>query len=156
MKEFHRRRLPHIEAGERPVFVTFCTDKRLVIPESVRSIVLAACVHSHRTRFHMHGAIVMPDHVHLVLTPILKESEDPYSISEIMQGIKSSSAHTLNKALKRSGKLWQEESFDRVIRNVEVVREKVEYVCLNPVRAGLVLNEDQYPWLWREWIDDVE
>ena len=39
------------------------------------------------------------------------------------------------------------------LRSDEDVRKRVEYICANPVRAGLSQHEDDYPWLWREWIE---
>jgi len=89
----------------------------------------------------------MPDHVHLVLTP-LRDENGLFSVAEIMQGIKSSSAHQINRALNRTGQVWQHESFDHVLRREEGIEAKVEYVIQNPVRAGLVRNISEYPWLW--------
>jgi REP element-mobilizing transposase RayT len=89
----------------------------------------------------------MPDHVHLVLTP-LRDNEGLFSVAEIMQGIKSSSAHQINRALIRTGQVWQHESFDHVLRQEEGIAAKVEYVIQNPVRAGLVRTVSDYQWLW--------
>ena len=89
----------------------------------------------------------MPDHVHLVLTPLYDEHE-LFSIVEIMQGIKSSSAHQINRLLNRKGQVWQHESFDHVLRCEEAIAAKVQYVVENPVRAGLVRNVSEYQWLW--------
>ena len=65
-----------------------------------------------------------------------------------MDAIKGASAHLINRLLVRSGRVWQEESFDRVLRCSEKLDEKVEYVLNNPVRRGLVLNPNEYQWLW--------
>ena len=54
-----------------------------------------------------------------------------------MQGIKSTSAHKINRLLNRSGQVWQRESFDRLLRREESIHAKVEYMVQNPVRAGL-------------------
>jgi len=89
----------------------------------------------------------MPDHVHLVLTP-LRDDDGLFSVAEIMQGIKSSSAHQINRALGRAGQVWQHESFDHVPRREEAIEAKVEYVIQNPVRRGLVSKASDYPWLW--------
>ena len=91
----------------------------------------------------------MPDHVHLLLTPAT-DDDGPISIPEIMQAIKGTSAHRINKYLGRKGRVWQDESFDRAMREVENVRGKIEYILGNPVRAGLVRNPLEYRWLWRE------
>jgi REP element-mobilizing transposase RayT len=90
----------------------------------------------------------MPDHVHLALTPGFKDGRT-ISIPEITQVLKGVSAHRINKALGRRGSVWQEESFDRALRHEEDVDAKIFYMLENPVRAGLVANPLDYPWLWR-------
>jgi putative transposase len=49
--------------------------------------------------------------------------------------------------------VWQREYFDRILRSAEDIRTKAEYICENPVRAGLVERVDDYPWIWREWVE---
>lgn len=88
----------------------------------------------------------MPDHVHMIFTPLKDEQGGTYGLAEIMKGIKGSSSHSINKTLGRKGSLWQDESFDRVLRSDENIRAKVEYMCRNPVTKGLVSKEDDYPW----------
>jgi len=48
------------------------------------------------------------------------------------------------------GKVWQDESFDRALRNEESIPDKVDYILGNPVGAGLVQNPLDYRWTWRE------
>jgi putative transposase len=99
-------------------------------------------------KFDLYGLVVMPDHVHLAFVPVCG-SRGPVPMAEIMQGIKGASAHRINKLLNRRGKVWQEESFDRALRTEEQFREKLYYMLENPVRAGLVKNPLDYPWIWR-------
>ena len=120
------------------------------MPESVRDLVLRHCLHEHGTKLRVHAAVVMPDHVHLLLTPLRDAAGNLYSLVEILQGIKGASAHSVNRALVRSGPVWQEESFDHVLRSVENFEEKVEYIRQNPVRRGLVTVPEDYSWLWVE------
>lgn len=89
----------------------------------------------------------MPDHVHLALSA-LYDGDSVCSIAEIMQGIKSSSAHQINRLLNRTGQVWQRESFDHVLRREEGIPAKVAYIIQNPVRAGLVKTVAEYGWLW--------
>jgi len=91
----------------------------------------------------------MPDHAHLAMVPIYLP-QGPIPIAEIMQAIKGASAHRINKLLNRRGKVWQEESFDRALRKEEQFEEKLYYMLGNPVRAGLVSNPLDYPWIWRK------
>jgi REP element-mobilizing transposase RayT len=146
----YRRRLPHYQKDDRALFVMFycgCLDP---LPEAVRDIVLRHCLYDHGTRAAIHAVVIMPDHVHLLLTALRDADGHLYSLVEILQAIKSASAHSLNRVLGRSGPVWQEESFDHVLRSVESFEEKLEYIRQNPVRAGLVKRAEDYRWLWVE------
>lgn len=88
----------------------------------------------------------MPDHVHLIFTP-LYAGDCVYSVAEIMQGIRNTSAHKVNRLLNRRGQVWQREPLDRVLRREESIHPKVEYTIQNPVRSGLVQNAVEYRWL---------
>jgi putative transposase len=91
----------------------------------------------------------MPDHIHLALTPKWDE-RGPVSIQEIMQEIKSVSAHRINKETGHVGRVWQQESFDRALRQEENLAAKIRYMVSNPVRARLVRTSTQYRWIWME------
>jgi REP element-mobilizing transposase RayT len=146
----YRRRLPHYQKSDCTLFVTFCIGCYGPLPESVRDIVLRHCLHDHGTKACVHAAVVMPDHVHLLLTPLRDQAGNLRSLVEILQGIKGASAHSVNRALRRSGPVWQEESFDHVLRSEESFEQKVEYIRQNPVRRGLVARPEDYRWLWVE------
>ena len=91
----------------------------------------------------------MPDHVHLVFTPLVNPAESEiYSLAEIMGAIKGASAQLINCALGRTGRVWQTESFDRVLRSSESLDAKIAYILENPVRKGLVGACVDYPWMW--------
>jgi REP element-mobilizing transposase RayT len=85
----------------------------------------------------LHVAVIMPEHVHLLLTPLSDEKGWPYGLPLIRKQIKGVSARSVNKLLGCSGPVWQEESFDHVIRSNESFKEKREYIRQNPVRGGL-------------------
>jgi len=89
----------------------------------------------------------MPDHVHLICKPLVDDNGF-ISIPEITRTIKSESAHRINKVLGRRGRVWQDESFDHVLRGDESLRKKATYILENPVRAGLTMNPPEYRWLW--------
>ncbi len=104
----------------------------------------------------MHGVVVMPDHVHMIFSPQNDDNGHLFGLAEIMSGIKGASAHSINKALNRQGRVWQDESFDHILRSDESTDNKVRYICENPVRKGLVEEVEDYPWLWREWVEGAE
>jgi len=89
----------------------------------------------------------MPDHVHFIFT-----AYENYNLAMIMDRVKSVSAHAIAKSRGRRGSVWQREYFDRIVRASEDLRKKCEYVCENPIRAGLPPG---YRWIWRQWIDDT-
>jgi len=72
-----------------------------------------------------------------------------YSLVDIMREIKGASGRAINQESRRHGPIWQEESFDHVLRSSEGLDAKVDYVLLNPVRRGLVADWRQYPWAWK-------
>jgi len=148
----YRRNLPHIQAAEKPIYVTFCTKDRWELPESVRSKVLEHCLHDHGVKYWLHAVIVMPDHVHLILSPYRDSQGCVFGLAEITNGIKGASAHTINMVLGRRGTVWQDESFDRVLRTSESLTSKTDYILANPVRKGLVASSQQWPWVWTEWM----
>jgi putative transposase len=145
----YRRKLPHYQPDFKAFFVTFSTYHRWILPESVRQIVIDTCLAGNGRKFRLYAVGVMPDHVHLVLVPKY-DVNSPVSIAEIMHAIKGASAHRINKFLGRHGKVWEEESFDRALRQEESIGDKVDYILGNPVGAGLVNNPLEYRWLWRD------
>jgi REP element-mobilizing transposase RayT len=145
----YRRRLPHYQKDFHPLFVTFTTDRRWELPPVARDIVFDCCLKENTHRFDLHAAVVMPDHVHLIYSPLRRDDGWSYTLPETMKAIKGRSARFINIALKRSGPVWQEEFFDHVLRSNDSLVDRVDYVCQNPVRAGLVRQESEYKWIWK-------
>ncbi|MBZ5573145.1 MAG: hypothetical protein LAO09_14840 [Acidobacteriia bacterium] len=71
-----------------------------------------------------------------------------FCLADILKGIKGASARNVNRLLGCSGAVWQEESFDHVVRSDGSLEQKIEYIRQNPVRRGLVKTPDEYQWLW--------
>ena len=83
---------------------------------------------------------IMPNHIHLVFE-LLSGNK---GISKIMQSIKRISARKSNIILNKKGKFWQDESYDRWVRDDIELYFIIRYVLQNPVSARLVNN-------WYEW-----
>jgi putative transposase len=139
----YRRILPHLLRRERTYYVTFCTIDRHVLPAEVRDVVLSNCIRKHDRLYWLDCVTVMPDHVHLIVTPF-----DVLSLERLLGRIKGASARAANVFLGRSGPLWQQESFDRIARKGDFLAKKRLYILENPVRAGLVSRWEDYPWSW--------
>ena len=146
---FYRRTLPHLQRDNKRHFVTFCTHDHWTLSNLARDVILSSCLHDDGVRYDMDAAVVMPDHVHLIFTPLIHQKEPRvWLLPEILDSIKEASAHIINKKLRRRGSVWQEESFDHVLRGSERFRDKIRYILENPVRKGLVDRWQDYSWLW--------
>jgi len=155
------RHLPHLQTPDATYFVTFHCTNGIELPEQARDVVLAAVIHWHGKKIDLDAAVVMPDHVHMIFRLVgqasslsHKQSDRPQAtstLSSILHSIKSYSANEVNKLLKRKGALWQDESFDHIIRHGEEWEEKVEYIRHNPVKKGLVGKVEDYKWIWLKY-----
>ena len=153
-----------MQKADAALFVTFCTGVRAALIDQARDLVLEHCLRegghqpfagegaratqSPPPRIQLHAVVVMPDHVHLLLTPLRDTSGWPFPLVDILHCLKSATAHRINKIIRSSGPVWEEESFDHLLRSDESLKEKREYIRQNPVAAGLVQKPEDYRWLW--------
>ena len=86
----------------------------------------------------------MPDHVHMLLTPLERGSRQWWSLSSIMHSLKAYTAKQVNAKLQRSGVVWMQESFDRIVRNEDELIEKWQYIRNNPVKRGLCQRAEDW------------
>jgi putative transposase len=142
-----RRNLPHWQFPGSTCFVTFRL-KSGIIGDDERKIILDAIKHFHNVRYWVTATVVMPDHIHLMLKPLMVDFDTEYSLCKILQGIKGFSAREINKIRATKGALWQDESFDRIVRDHDEYLEKWNYIRLNAVKTGLCQAPEDYPYLW--------
>jgi REP element-mobilizing transposase RayT len=143
----YRRNLPHLQR-DKPLFVTFNTKHRQVLPPEALDEVFRSCMQADGKTIELHACVVMPEHVHLLFKPLHEQNGDIYSLPEIMKRIKGAAAHRVNRVLARTGTVWQEESFDHVSRCEEKTADIADYITWNPVRRGLVRDPAAYRWLY--------
>ena len=163
-KYHYRRRLPHLQRADCNLFVTFRTP-RWILPAIARDLVLQHCLREGgiaemdtfagggaratlSPRIRLYAVVIMPDHAHMLFSPLRNRDGWPFPLVDILQCLKSATAHRINRFLGLSGPVWQEESFDHVLRSDESLKEKCEYIRQNPVRKGLVTQPEDYRWLW--------
>lgn len=94
-------------------------------------------------QYRLHCYAILPNHAHLMLRPL-----SGHALEEIVGAMKGVSARLLNLELKQDGPLWQQESYDRLIRDGEHLWHEVQYFGRNPELAGV--GEEAG---WRRWID---
>ncbi len=121
--ELHRRTEKYLDQGYGQ-----CHLKTAEVAAQVQ----ASLLYFHAVRYKLIGWVVMPNHVHFLLKPI-----NGHSLSEIMQTLKSFTAHEVNKILRRRGQFWQKDYFDRYIRNHEHYLKTLDYIENNSVKAKL-------------------
>ena len=81
--------------------------------------------------------VIMPDHVHLFVRGNLT-----FHLGKWVGLLKRAMSRGINQDLPH----WQEGLFDHILRNWESYSLKCEYVRMNPVRAGLVKNPEDWPY----------
>jgi REP element-mobilizing transposase RayT len=172
VKVFHHRRLPHYHSIGQPIFLTwrlhgslpanrtfpaattsgqaFVALDRLLDrantgplylrkPE-IATVVVEAIHHRCLQYYQLHSYVVMPNHVHLLITPLVE-------ISKIMQSLKRFTAREGNRILGLTGQpFWQDESYDRLVRNETEFQRITRYIEMNPVHAGIATAREQFPW----------
>jgi len=141
----HLQRLSRIWVEHPIYFVTTCTNDRE--PRLACEVASSVLEHEWRDAQLRHGwaigrFVVMPDHVHFFCAP----GHDSKPLSDFMKLWKEWTSKKINKALGLTNSLWQEEFFDHLLRSNESYSAKWDYVRNNPVRAGFVLNADDWPW----------
>jgi REP element-mobilizing transposase RayT len=131
-EEQYRARIEHyLDLGHGPNW--------LRMPE-VASLVEGSLLHFDRERYRLHAWVVMPNHVHVLLTPA-----EAVSLSAIVHSWKSFSGVQANRLLARSGPFWQTDYFDHYVRNQIHFNATIEYIQQNPVKAGLCCHPGEWP-----------
>ena len=141
MEEFKitKRRLPHWSREGAAYFISFRLKQGKLSSEEIK-LVLDHLQAGDPEFYELLAAVVMPDHVHFLALP-----NPGVELSRMMKGIKGVTARKINQARGSRGSLWQDESFDRILRDQEEFEEKLEYIFTNPVKAGLVEEGWNYP-----------
>lgn len=153
--ELYRRRLPHLRLDGATYFITWRLlpgKADLSAPE--RTIIKNALHHFDQKRYRLFAFVVMNDHVHVLFEPI-----QPWRLSQITHSWKSFTANQMQKSVAggpaRLGPVWQDESFDRIVRTHAEFTEKAYYILNNPSKRWRDTRE--YAWLWatRALVEDV-
>src|SRR5437867_2254393 len=151
---YSKRRLPHFERPWAKYMITFTTREHRKLSPVERDITLQTILHDAGKKYELYAGCVMPDHVHLLLEPQIEKSDVEgkpgfYALTDILQTLKSVSSHRINKLAGAKGqRVWENESFDRVIRSERDLEEKFHYICRNPWDSGVAKPDQDYQWLW--------
>ncbi|MBS4027852.1 MAG: transposase [Ignavibacteriales bacterium] len=148
----HRRHLPHWEAPEATYFVTFRLKEKTICNltrDDIAPIILNTFEFYNSKRYELFDITIMPDHVHVVFRPIVKEGTVE-QIGDIIGDVKRYSSRKINEVLVRKGALWLDESYDRIIRNEKEYLNICRYIFENPIRAGFIEEGEVWKW-WKHF-----
>jgi putative transposase len=120
----------------------------------LKQAVLAALVtsslhHFNDDRYELDCYTIMPNHAHVVVRPLLPEA---HPLEAILGSWKKHSSRRINHELNRTGDLWQEESYDRIIRDEEHLWRAIQYIGSNADRANLPRGACPL-WIRPQWVE---
>jgi type I restriction enzyme R subunit len=95
-------------------------------------IVADALRHFHGERYEIATFVIMPNHVHILFRPLAH-----FGLSEILKSWKGFTARELNRRLGKTGPVWQEDYWDRLIRSERHFFKVAQYIRENPMKAKL-------------------
>ena len=114
---------------------------------SLSAFVTSAMHHFDNDRYELDCYVAMPNHVHVIVRPLMPEL---YPLEEIVGSWKKYSSRRINCALNSTEELWQEESYDRILRDEEHLWRAIQYIDANPNKAGL---QNCPCWIRPQWVE---
>jgi putative transposase len=122
-------------------FVAFSTWQRrklFVVEPYVRLFLKTLYGYRRQGKFLLHTFVLMPEHVHLLLTPASE-----VTLERTVQLIKGGYSHAFGVEFRR-GEVWQRGFTDHRIRDAEDFRNHRDYIHQNPGKRGLVVEPHEY------------
>ncbi len=132
----------------------------------------------YQQKFKLLGYVIMPDHLHFIIWPFGNST-----VSDIMRDYKEFTAKRIIRqaeveglsdwaiAFRRAGeetgrsksKVWQDNYWDEAVYTERFLRQKLNYIHRNPLRAGLVERPGDYPYssyrnyeFDEEWLTEID
>ena len=162
-KPSHRKTCRRYDVAGQAHCLTFSCFKQqpfLSKPRACRWCLQALQLGRDKGMYDLWAYVIMPEHMHVVLLP-----RDDVSISQVLTTIKQSSSKRALNWVKRNTPAFLDRmadiqpngarhhrfwlrggGYDRNLRTVEDVHEKIRYIHANPVRRGLVARPEDWPW----------
>ncbi|MBE2203790.1 MAG: transposase [Chthoniobacterales bacterium] len=102
----------------------------------MRQVVVNSLTHFEGARHHMHGLVVMPNHVHLACQPW-----EGWEMEDLLQSWKGFTSRAIAKMTGQCGRLWQHDNWNRIIRDEAHWQRVMRYIAHNPEKAKLYEDE---------------
>jgi putative transposase len=129
-------RLIHRTAPGFTYFVTTKTwQSRTIFQVTENAGTLIECIVRHRDKgiYSLHEFVVMPNHLHLILTP-----SEQTTLEKAMQMIKGGGSHDIHEGRQSKMPIWQPGFHEESIRDFADYKRKADYIRMNPVAGRLV------------------
>jgi putative transposase len=139
--------LKRYQQSKQSHFVTFTCYRRLrhLNDGPMRDLAVAALEQTRRRfRFRVYGFVIMPEHVHFLVS-----EPERALLANAIQSFKISSSRRSAGRRRLAGEsspLWQKRYYDRNIRDYAEFVEKLRYIHRNPVKRGLVERAEGWKW----------
>jgi putative transposase len=130
--------------GNGTYFITASTFEKQCILQSERMaglLIKVLCHYQQQGKYRLHELVVMPNHFHLLITPLL-----PTTLEKAMQFIKGGFSYRAKRELGFVGEIWQTSFYDRRVRDAIEYGRFRHYIHMNPVRRGLVPLPEEFPY----------
>ena len=115
----------------------------------LRALADDAFAYYHRSRFWLGDYVCMPNHCHALMIPIADEE-----LEGLLGSIKSYSARRINQKAGRTGEiLWQRETYDHIVRDLDQLGAFRRYITENSVKANL--SEGEFTYHRADWMDGM-
>ena len=138
----YRNRLPHWRTEGACYFVGWnLQEGERDLESAERTLVANAVKHFDAERYDLCAWVVMNDHAHALL--FLHES---WELEQVLHSWKSFTVNQMQRKFGRKGRIWQKDSFNRIVRNDEEWLEKQRYIMNNPYKRWPEITS--YKWVW--------
>jgi putative transposase len=138
----YRRRMPHWRLAGSVYFVTWrLASFQGELTSEERGLIMSTLRHFEGLRYELYAFVIMQDHVHVLIKPFKK-----YRVQDLIHSWKSFTAHKFRRDYGRRVPIWQEEYFDRIVRDEKEFLDKTQYILNNPLKRWPEVED--YPWVW--------
>jgi putative transposase len=123
----------------------------ILAKEEVAEILYNKILSGHKVQYDLKCFSIMPNHVHILLSSLGNTPDDKADpVNSLLKNIKGSTARSINKLLNKLGTLWNNDNWDRYIRNERHYSNVFYYVANNPINARLNEKFTKPPFMWRK------
>ncbi len=170
IKQQFRKIIRHYNIPCHAHFLTFSCYQQLPLLSRKRTrywLIDAIKGAKKKHKFALWAYVIMPEHVHILVSPLVKEYNISLFLKTLKQSVARKAKHYLkennpdllnNLTIKRGPKnvfrFWQTgPGYDRNINSENELFEKINYIHYNPVRRELVLTPQEWKWSSASWYD---